>query len=230
VRHEDVPCLEDVLAHHELGALAVALLERGHELQVGVERRRRLGRRVPDVRLVDERQRDDLAHHAAEPLAPRSVEDHLVEEVVLGDERLEVVASEQQREPVAAGAKLVELLRGDAARSPPRRMPLEQRPELVHLLELGGVVGAHRRAAVRRRLEQALGLEHEQCLADRRAADAELLGELLLLETLPRGDATVDDRLPDEVGGGRAGGPSERGLTLEDRAHRRRPYSMQEAS
>ena len=45
------------------------LLERGDELSVRVERRGGLRRRVPDVGLVDERQRNHLPHHAAEPLA-----------------------------------------------------------------------------------------------------------------------------------------------------------------
>ena len=39
-------------------------------------------------------------------------------------------------------------------------------------------------AAVGRRLDEALGLEHEQRLADRRPADSELPGELFLLQAL----------------------------------------------
>ena len=112
-------------------------------------------------------------------------------------------------------------------RRTPRCVALEHRAELVHLLERGDVVCADGRAAVGRALEQPLGLEDEQRLADRRAADPELLRELLLLEPLAGGDAALDDRLADQVGSRNAGRPGKRRLALEDRDHGRRPYSMQ---
>ena len=111
---EDVAGLEDVLAHHDLRPLAVGTGERLHELEVVVVRRPYLLGRVPDVGLVDERQRDHLAHHAAQPLALRCREDRLVEERVLFDDGLEVVPADERREAVTARPELVELLRGDA--------------------------------------------------------------------------------------------------------------------
>ena len=111
---EDVTGLEDVLAHHDLRPLAVGPGERLHELEVVVVRRPYLLGRVPDVGLVDERQRDDLPHHARQAVALGGREDRLVEARVLVDDGLEVVAADERREPVAARPELVELLRGDA--------------------------------------------------------------------------------------------------------------------
>ena len=102
----------------------------------------------------------------------------------------------------------------------PRREPLEQRAELVEVLEIGGVVGADGRAAVRRRLDEALGLEHEQRLANRRPADAELPRELLLLQALARLDPPVDDRLADQLGrGGARALRQRRSAVVEDPRH-----------
>ena len=150
-----------------------------------------------------------------------------MEDAVLRDERRDVVAADERGEPLAAGAEHVELFGGDAGGRPSRGVALEHSAELVHLLERGDVVRPNRRAAVGRALEQPLGLEDEQRLPDRRAADPELLRELLLLEPLAGGDAALDDCLTDQVGSRDAGRPGKRRLALEDRDHGRRPYSMQ---
>ena len=132
-----------------------------------------------------------------------------MEEHVLPDELADVVvrASASKRSQLSRSA--LDLLVGDPRRRAPRRVALEQRAQLVEVVEVVGVVHADHRAAVRRRLDQALGLEHEQRLADRRAADPELARELLLLQALARLEPPVEDRLADQLGRGDARVPNE---------------------
>ncbi len=77
------------------------------------------------------------------------------------------------------------------------------------------------RAAVRRRLDQALGLEHQQRLADRRPADPELARELLLLQARPGLEPAVEDRLADQLRRRDARVLDELSASLEDPRHGR---------
>ncbi len=86
---------------------------------------------------------------------------------------------------------------------------------------------AHGGAAVRRRLDEPLGLEHQQRLADGRAADAELARELLLLQPLPGLEPPVDDRLADQLRGGDARVADEPVALVAASRPPRRTYSMQ---
>ncbi len=64
----------------------------------------------------------------------------------------------------------------------PRRHALDRRPHHDHLEDLGFRLAHHEHAAARDRADQALLLEIAKRLADRRAADAEILAELTLVE------------------------------------------------
>src|SRR5690242_11425319 len=72
---EDVTGLVDMLLHHQLGALAVARLERFCDLPVVVRGDLALLDREPDVGAVDERQLDHLADELGDAAAARGVED-----------------------------------------------------------------------------------------------------------------------------------------------------------
>ena len=79
VGHEQVTRLEDVLAHDELRSFGVADAQCVRDLAVVVSRDPLLVGRIPDVRLVDERQLDHTPHHPAQPGAPRCQMDGAVE-------------------------------------------------------------------------------------------------------------------------------------------------------
>ena len=109
------------------------------------------------------------------------------------EEDVLLARARSRRRPRRAPSKRSQLSRSAADRRPPtaslrraaRGVALEQRPQLIEVVEILGRVRADGGAAVRRRVDQALGLEHEQRLAHGRAADAELARELLLLQRDP---------------------------------------------
>lgn len=147
-------------------------LERVRELPVAVIGGRRLLGRIPDVRLVDERHRDYLAHQAREPFAVCRDEDRLVEGCVLRDEPAEVRAADELLEAGATLLKPLQRVGVDSRRGPPGSVALEQRPEFVHVRQVGQLVLADRSPTVGRGLDEALCLQHEERLPDRRATDA----------------------------------------------------------
>ncbi len=104
----------------------------------------------------------------------------------------------------------------DAGGGPSGGVALEQGAQLVHVLEVGQLVRANGRAAVRGRLDEALGLQDEQRLPDRRAAETELLGELLLFQALTGFGTAVDDGLADDFSRCRARRPRKRQVRVED--------------
>ena len=124
------------------------------DLPVVVRRDPLLVGRVPDVRLVDERQLDHLAHHAGEPRAPGGVEDRVVEE--------EVLATSSRSSSVATrrASKRSQLSRSRSTqasamrrRRAARRVALEQRAQLVEVVEvsLRRARGRSRRGSAPRR-------------------------------------------------------------------------------
>ena len=74
------------------------------------------------------------------------------------------------------------------------------------------------------RLDEPLCLENEQRLPDGRAADPELLRELLLFQALSRHDPPLDDGLPDQVCG--AGSRFAQAGGARRRCPRPRPYGV----
>src|SRR5439155_10814982 len=77
--------------------------------------------------------------------------------------------------------------------------------QLVLVVQVFRVVDADRGAAIGRRDDEVLGLQHQQRLAHRRAADPELARELFLLQPPARLEPTLDDRVADQLGCGHAG-------------------------
>src|SRR5581483_4460382 len=140
-----------------------------------------------------------------EPFARGDGEDRVVEVEVLAHEAAQVLGGAERLEALAAPPQLLELARRDPLRGAAGRVALEQRAQLVEVLDVLRVVDADGGAAVRRRDDEVLGLEDQERLAHRRAADAELARELLLLEPLAWREPALDDRLADELGRGGAG-------------------------
>ncbi len=101
-------------------------------------------------------------------------------------------------------AELSRDLLGCACSRPLAGVALEQSAQLVEIVEIRGVVGPHRGAAVRGGIDQTLGLKDEQRLAHRRPRDAELARELLLLQARSGREPTVHDRLTYHFGDGDA--------------------------
>ena len=120
-------------------------------------------------------------------------------------------------EAVAALAQLRDLLLRDPRAGAPGGVALEQGAQVVEVVQVVRRVHADHRSAVRRGIDLALDLEHQQRLADRRPADPELPGELLLLQTLPRLEPAVEDRLSDQLGRGHARVPHQP-LAVSDRS------------
>src|SRR5215211_1770263 len=200
VRGEDVPRLENVLAHQRLGARRVPLLQGLRDPLVVMERDLLVLGRVVVVRAVRERHPGDGVHEGGEGGAPGGARDDAVEGQVLLDQRDDVGLVEQRLEPGAALAQQLDVVVGHEPRRPPRRVALGHRPGLVQVADLGGPVRPDDRAALRSGLHEALGLEDQQGLPDRRAADAELGGEALLTQWLAGIEPALDDRLADQLG------------------------------
>ena len=83
----------------------------------------------------------------------------------------------------------------DAGGRARRRMGLDQRADLVEVERVGGVERAHERAAVGLHLDQALALEHEQGLADRRARGAEARRQRPGPQALAGREHALEDRV-----------------------------------
>src|SRR4051794_12669892 len=128
-----------------------------------------------------------------------------MEEEVLADDPAQVLVRAELVEAAAALAQQLDLVLRDPLGGAARGEALEQRPQLVLLLEVLRVVDPHGRTTVRRRDDEVLGLEHEQRLANRRAADPELTRQLLLLQPPAGLEAALDDRVADQFGCGHAG-------------------------
>src|SRR4029079_13927774 len=111
------------------------------------------------------------------------------------------------------------LVGADTGGRPAGGVALEQRAELVQVVEILGRVDPHHRAAVGDRVDEPFGLEHQERLADRRAADAELARELLFLQAPAGLEPTLDDRLPGQLGRGDAGVLDERPAVVEHPGH-----------
>ena len=116
----------------------------------------------------------------------RALRDRLL---LLGDERLEVGDEPRAGVRGAAGAVL-----------------LDEQARLEDVLDLRGGDGHDERAALRIELEQPLGLELDERLAHRRAAQPELLGELVLAEQGAAGERAVQQALLDVRVHARGGG------------------------
>ena len=71
--------------------------------------------------------------------------------------------------------------------------PFELGPHRVRVADLTRCEPAHERAAIRAQLDEPARLQLAQRLADRRSADAELLGERLLPESRSRRQVAVED-------------------------------------
>jgi hypothetical protein len=85
-----------------------------------------------------------------------------------------------------------------------QRQRLELFPHLVHDVDLVHGEPRHPGALVGLLLDQALGGEHLQRLADREPAGAELLGDVLLADPLAGADASAEDGAA-QVGGDAVG-------------------------
>src|SRR4051812_45897533 len=91
------------------------------------------------------------------------------------------------------GGELGAARRGGATRA----VLLDEQPRLEDVLNLGGRDRHDERAALGVELEEALGLQLDERLAYRRAAQAELLGELVLREQRAAGERAVEQALLD---------------------------------
>ena len=81
---------------------------------------------------------------------------------------------------------------------------LEHLAQLADLAQLGRIVLEDEGSALRPDLDQPLGLQPQECLADRRAADAELLGKRLLGKLLAEPELVGDDQVADLLDDDRA--------------------------
>ena len=100
------------------------------------------------------------------------------------------------------------------------RVALEERAQLVHVLDFLRLVRAYGRAAVGRRDDKPLGLEKQQRLADGRPRNPELARKLLLLQAPTGLEPPVDDRRPNQLGRRCARAPRECRLTgVQELAH-----------
>jgi hypothetical protein len=117
-----------------------------------------------------------------------------------GDDR-PVEAAVGLRETGAGGGQRA-LLRGDRLLEQGRELlaglggaaravALDQLPRLVHVVGLGGRDRDHERPAARVELDEPLGLELPEGLAQRRPADSELAGQRVLAQERAAGEAAI---------------------------------------
>ena len=186
--------------------------ERLDDLPVVVGRDAHLVDRVPAIRVVDERKLDHLADERRQALARGDREDRVVEEEVLTHDAAEVAGSDRVRRSASQLCRSRPTLAASRCRSAARRVAYPSSSARSSYRSWRSFASWHAdgRAAVRRRDDEILGLEHQQRLAHGCAADPELAGELLLLQALPGLEPPVDDRLADQLGCGHAGISNER--------------------
>src|SRR5207244_7251557 len=146
---------------------------------------------------------------------------------VLAHDPAQVVVRLECIEAHAALPEQADFALGDPLGSAAGGVALEERTQLVEVVEVVRVVDAHRRAAVRRRDDEVLGLQHQQRLAHRGAADPELTCELLLLQPATGFEPALDDRLADQLGCGHAGVANERVVRRQHPRHASNHTCMQ---
>ena len=184
--------------------------------------------RVPEVGLVDQRQLGDTADELGDAVVAGDIQDRVVEDEVLTHEVIEAPLAGDRVETVTAAAQLGELARGGTLGGEAGSHTLEGGAQHVEVTEVVEVVRADGGAAIRARLDEAVGLEDEQRLAHRSAGDAELAGELLLLQPLARREPPIHDRLADDLDGHQACVLGEWRSELEKLGHSGVPYCMQD--
>ena len=87
----------------------------------------------------------------------------------------------------------VQLGQVDAAAGPARGRALEDAADLVDLADFAGRDAADDGPAIGRQVDDADAGQRDECLADRRVADAEAIGQLLRDQVLPGPQPTVED-------------------------------------
>jgi len=212
----------DVRAH-ELGSLiGVVLAQRLDDLAVLLLDHDPVLGRIGHVRLVDRRHRGDLAHHPGQPLAAGGLEDAAVErEVLLRELGQHLARGAQLAEAVAALFELADLPVGDPLGRPACCLALERGTQRVELDQVLGLIPGHGGAAVALCLDEAVALEEQERLTDRRPAGAQLLGELDLRQRRARRKPPVEDRPADRAEQGSARLLDKMALGRGKDAHRR---------
>ena len=166
------------------------------EPAVAQQRLRALRLRVPEDAAERARDPGRGAHRDGQPRAPRRLDDDAVEVLVVGDLVVDgrVLGASQS------------VCRRAMSSSAIRRAPRARRPRgsssartLVEVEQVVAVEGADDRAAVGLDLDQALRLELQQRLADRRARRPEALRERLRPQPLTRLQDPFEDRLLQQV-------------------------------
>ena len=137
---------------------------------------------------------------------------------VLLDELTDVLVVDAV-EAVAAPLHELDLVAGDPHGSLSRCIALEERAQLVEIDQIVCIVCADDCAAVRRRLDQAFRLEHQERFADRCPADPELPRQLLFLEPGTGLEPPVENRLADQLRRRNARVLDEPPTSLEDPRH-----------
>jgi len=156
-------------------------------------------------------QRAAVARRQREPVALRALpqrRDELEQPARLGgavEREVELGVGRQRVDDRAAAvrahvtpqrlARLALVLGGETLGGVRDGQRLEREPQLVDLAQVLDAQLPHARAAVGHVLDQAVGVEAAQRLADRHRAHLQRVGELLDRQPLARGDAAGDDRL-----------------------------------
>jgi hypothetical protein len=187
---------EHVAAHDRLGPLAVTVGQGVAQLAVVVLA---AGEGVVGV-LVEGPHDQGHVHHAGdhrgESRAGRDPEQLGVEGAVVGGEGVEVAGTARGDGPLHAGAQPPQpghVLRGRPGGGAAGAEALQQCTQLEGLLEVVGGPAADPGPTVRQVLDEALRAQALQGLADRGAADPELLGQGVLRQPGAGGADTAED-------------------------------------
>ena len=170
-----------VLAHQPLGQVGVAPLQCGDDVAM-------IGDRALRPVVLRHRHRADRAHvdeqvvgQAGHQLDAAHADDRLVE-LHVGARVFADLLRRVLLEHIDQGVQFRQLRLGHARRGEAGGHALDRRPDGDHLDHLALRLAHHDQAAARHRADEAFLLQHRQRLADRRAAHAEVLRELALVQ------------------------------------------------
>src|SRR5215212_3653166 len=198
---DEVAALVDVLAHDDLGPVGIALLKSLQDLAVIVVGDYPLVGRVPEERLEHERYLDGAVDEALEAPVAARLYDGAVEILVERDEGpyLLLMVVEPAGQPLHLPGQLPQphqLVPLYASGRTSGGVALQYGPQVVDIPHVFEGERAHGGPAIRRDLDESLGLEHGEGLPHGRPAHPEPLRELLLDQTLIRTVLARQDQSP----------------------------------
>src|SRR5215212_4848026 len=188
---DEISSLVDVLAHYGLRLLSLPFLQGFQDPAVILVGDGPLVGRIPEERLEHERYLYGTVDETLQAPVTASPDDGSVELLIQRDEGPDLLLmviepAGESLHPTGQVPQALQLAPLYPFRRPPGGVALEDGSQVVDVPHILDGERAHRGPAIRRDLDQPLGLEHGESLAYRRPTHPEPLRELLFDQTLLR--------------------------------------------